>query len=242
MVPRRFGDRVRHRPLQHLAGRAVVRRLSAGRHRPAGERLRTNPAAPAPGACEAHQSAVESRRAEPLLHRRSRRDQQWLPPAAQPSLAIAADRFGTYVGGGITLFWSDMLGDHNLVTMAQVQGRISDFAALVAYGNRKSRLNWSVGAQQIPYILGGFGVYQDPNTGVFVEEIQRFKQTNRQLSGVVAYPFNRSDRVEVSAGLQQISYDYELKKHGFNLDGSVAFDSTIHLPVPPAATFEATRS
>src|SRR6266566_2755825 len=77
--------------------------------------------------------------------------------SAQPSLAIAADRFGTYVGGGITLFWSDMLGDHNLVTMAQVQGRISDFAALVAYGNRKSRLNWSVGAQQIPYILGGFG-------------------------------------------------------------------------------------
>src|SRR5881296_4143175 len=107
---------------------------------------------------------------------------------AQPSLAIAADRFGTYVGGGITLFWSDMLGDHNLVTMAQVQGRISDFAALVAYGNRKSRLNWSVGAQQIPYILGGFGAYQDPNTGVYVEEIRRFKQTNRSLSGVVAYP------------------------------------------------------
>ena len=159
---------------------------------------------------------------------------------AQPSLAIAADRFGTYVGGGITLFWSDMLGDHNLVTMAQVQGRISDFAALVAYGNRKSRLNWSVGAQQIPYILGGFGAYQDPNTGVYVEEIRRFKQTNRQLSGVVAYPFNRSDRLEVSEGLQQISYNDELQKHGFNLDGSVAFDSTIHFPVPPPVTFEAT--
>src|SRR3989449_5048031 len=159
---------------------------------------------------------------------------------AQPSLAIAADRVGTDVGGGITLFWSDMLGDHNLVTMAQVQGRISDFAALVAYGNRKSRLNWSVGAQQIPYILGGFGAYQDPNTGVFVEEIRRFKQTNRSLSGVVAYPLNRSDRVEMSGGLQQISYDDELQKHGFNLDGSVAFDSTIHFPVPPPVTFEAT--
>src|SRR6266576_123183 len=60
---------------------------------------------------------------------------------SQPSLAIAADRFGTYVGGGITLFWSDMLGNHNLVTMAQVQGRISDFAALVAYGNRRRRFN-----------------------------------------------------------------------------------------------------
>src|SRR5437773_1117143 len=105
---------------------------------------------------------------------------------SQPSLAIAADRFGTYVGGGITLYWSDMLGNHNLVTMAQVQGRISDFAALVAYGNRKSRLHWSVGAQQIPYILGGFGAYQHPDAAIFVEEIRRFKQTNRQLSGVVA--------------------------------------------------------
>ncbi|OLD84949.1 MAG: hypothetical protein AUG85_15055 [Gemmatimonadetes bacterium 13_1_20CM_4_66_11] len=161
---------------------------------------------------------------------------------AQPSLAIAADRFGTYVGGGITLYWSDMLGDHNLVTMAQVNGRVSDFAALVAYGNRKSRLNWSVGAQQIPYITGGFAAYQDPNTLVLVEEIERFKQTNRELSGIVSYPFNRSRRVELSAGLQQISFDHELQKHGFNPDGSVAFDSTIHFPVPGALTLATTSA
>src|SRR6266699_2056837 len=107
---------------------------------------------------------------------------------AQPSLAVAADRFGTYIGGGATLYWSDMLGDHNLVTMAQFQGRISDFAAATAYLNRKSRLNWAVGAQQIPYIFYGYAAYQDPN-GVIVEEIERFKQTNRGLNGVMAYPF-----------------------------------------------------
>jgi Tol biopolymer transport system component len=159
---------------------------------------------------------------------------------SQPSLAIAADRFGTYVGGGVTLYWSDMLGDHNLVTMAQVQGRISDFAALAAYVNRTSRLNWVVAAQQIPYIWGDIFAYQDPNTGLYVEEIHRIKQTNRGVSGLAAYPFNRSDRFEVSAGLQQISYDNELKKHGFNPDNSVAFDSTIHFPVPPAVTLETT--
>src|SRR6267378_3164829 len=158
---------------------------------------------------------------------------------SQPSLAVAADRFGTYIGGGATLYWSDMLGDHNLVTMAQFQGRISDFAAATAYLNRKSRLNWAVGVQQIPYIVYGYGVFQDPN-GIIVEEIQRFKQTSRGLNGVAAYPFNRSDRVEVSAGLQQISYDNELQKHGFNQDGSVAFDSTIHFPVPPPVTLGAT--
>jgi len=155
---------------------------------------------------------------------------------AQPSLAVAADRFGTYVGGGATLYWSDMLGDHNLVTLAQFQGRISDFAALVAYVNRKSRLNWSVAAQQVPYIWGNIFAGPDPTTGLYVEEIERIKQTNRGVSGVAAYPFNRSDRFEVSGGLQQISYDHELQKHGFNSDGSPAFDSTIHFAVPPPVT------
>ena len=151
---------------------------------------------------------------------------------AQPSLAVAADRFGTYVGGGITLYWSDMLGDHNLVTMAQVQGRISDFAALVAYANRKHRLNWMVGAQQIPYIY--YGVAQGFDAaGNYVEQVERFKQTNREISGIVAYPFNRSRRVELSTGLEQISYNDELRTTGFNpFTGEVVYDHKQNIPVP----------
>ena len=149
---------------------------------------------------------------------------------AQPSLAIAADRFGTYVGGGITLYWSDMLGDHNLVTMAQVQGRISDFAALVAYANQKRRLNWMVGAQQIPYIFGGVLAGFD-TAGNYVEQLERFKQTNREISGILAYPFNRSDRFELSTGLQQISYNYEIRTTGFNpLTGQVVYDNKFTFP------------
>ena len=157
---------------------------------------------------------------------------------SQPSLAIAADRFGTYVGGGITLYWSDMLGDHNLVTMAQVQGRISDFAALVAYANRKSRLNWMVGAQQIPYIYGG--VLQGYDTaGNYVEQVRRFKQTDRELSGIIAYPFNRSRRIEMSTGLEQISYNDEVRTTGFNpVTGQVVYDNKENLPVPASVTLE----
>src|SRR5467141_798344 len=133
---------------------------------------------------------------------------------AQPSLAIAADRFGTYVGGGITLYWSDMLGDHNLVTMAQLNGRVQDFAALVAYGNRKSRWNWTVGAEQIPYIFALAGVFD--SGGARIQRIERFKQTNRDVSGMVIYPFNRARRVEFSAGLQQISFTHEIQDIGYN--------------------------
>ena len=154
---------------------------------------------------------------------------------AQPSLAIAADRFGTYVGGGITLFWSDMLGDHNLVTMGQVNGRLKDWAALLAYGNRKHRLNWTVGVQQIPYVRIGYSppFYDDPNNPTaIIQQIERFKQTNSDLNGIVAYPFNRSLRVEASAGLERISWDDELQTRTYDLGGTQTDQQTEHLPVP----------
>ncbi|HWC72955.1 MAG TPA: BamA/TamA family outer membrane protein [Gemmatimonadales bacterium] len=153
---------------------------------------------------------------------------------AQPNLAVAADRFGTYVGGGITLYWSDMLGDHNLVTMAQVNGRISDFAALVGYQNRRRRLNWSIGAQVIPYIQGYFLNGYD-GAGNYVEQIERFKQTSREVSAVAAYPFNRSLRFEGSVSAQQISYSDEIQRVGYDpFTGNVVYDSTFHNPVPAA--------
>jgi len=161
---------------------------------------------------------------------------------SQPSLAIAADRFGTYVGGGVTLFWSDMLGDHNLVTMAQFQGRISDFAALVAYENRTKRLNWAVAAQQIPYIFGQFAQGFD-SAGNYVEQVERFKQTNRSFSGVAQYPFNRSRRLELSTGINQISYDDELRTTGYNPGtGQVVYDVKQKLPVPSSVTFESSTA
>ena len=158
---------------------------------------------------------------------------------AEPSLAIAADRFGTYIGGGITLYWSDMLGDHNLVTMAQVNGRISDFAGLLAYGNRKSRLNWMVGAQWIPYITGAFG-YGVDSLGNYVEQIERLKQTNRELSGIVAYPFNRSRRLEGSIGVSHISFSHEIRQTTYDFSGNVIDDRTIDLPAPGSLTLYST--
>jgi len=159
---------------------------------------------------------------------------------SQPSLAIAADKYGTYIGGGITLFWSDMLGDHNLVTMAQVNGRISDWAALVAYGNRKRRLNWLIGAQWIPYITGGFGYFQD-SAGNYVEQIERFKQTNREVSGILAYPLNRSRRIEGSLGVSQISFSRELRTTTYDpFSGAVIDDRTIDLPAPGGLTLYST--
>ena len=55
---------------------------------------------------------------------------------SRPYLTAGNDRFGTYIGGGASAFWSDMLGRHNLSTMFQINGGFKDIAALVGYTNR----------------------------------------------------------------------------------------------------------
>ncbi|MGH7699460.1 MAG: BamA/TamA family outer membrane protein [Gemmatimonadales bacterium] len=148
---------------------------------------------------------------------------------AQPSLAVAADRFGTYIGGGATLYWSDMLGDHNLITMAQVSGS-TDFlnvAALLGYENRKSRWNWGAVVQQIPFLQGFLYFDQVAGEDVFVEEV--FRQTNRQAVGFVAYPLSRVRRVEFQAGALNSSFDR--RKRAFSLfTGQQVYDSTVSSP------------
>jgi outer membrane protein assembly factor BamA len=99
-----------------------------------------------------------------------------------------------------------------------------------------------VAAEQIPYIQAGFAQFYD-STGAFVQEILRNKLTQRALTGGVAYPFSRSQRVEFTAGLEQYSYASEIRFTGFDPNtGAVLYDSTHHLPVPGALTLETTSA
>ncbi|HEX9705412.1 MAG TPA: BamA/TamA family outer membrane protein [Gemmatimonadales bacterium] len=155
---------------------------------------------------------------------------------AQPSLAIAADRFGTYLGGGATLYWSDMLSDHNLVTMAQASGSFEHFnlAALLAYENRTHRWNWGAAISQTPYLYGGIAAGNGTVNGqpAYIEQVEIFRQVNRQALGYVAYPFNRVRRVEFQGGVQHISYDHYRTTRGFSLgSGQLIYDSTENFPV-----------
>lgn len=152
---------------------------------------------------------------------------------SEPSLAFAVDRFGTYIGGGASLFWSDMMGNHNLVTMLEFQGSFQDIAALVAYSNLKRRLNWGVAVQQVPYLWGGFAVTAGPTRDTYTESIFRFRQINRDVSGFASYPFNRVQRAEFGASLRNVSFHSEVQS--FIIDrfsGGVLADEKRSLPAP----------
>ncbi len=160
---------------------------------------------------------------------------------SQPSLAVGADRFGTYVGGGLTLYWSDMLGDQNLATMLQIEGSFSNLAALVAYQNTKHRLNWAIAVEQIPYIQGGYSLYSNPGGDTTFEQLLLLREINREADFLVAYPFSQVRRVEFALGVRNISFSAQQELIGYQSIGGVPvagplFDSTTNLPAPSALT------
>lgn len=139
----------------------------------------------------------------------------------QPYLAAGTDPYSTYVGGGISLFWSDMLGHYNLGTAVQVNSAFTNSVGdvfkntgvQVAFQNLKHRWNWGVSAGQMPYLTGAFasGLAQVDGIIVGVEEQLIFRQIERGVSGVAAYPFNRVHRVEFTGGYTNITFDRQLR-------------------------------
>jgi hypothetical protein len=160
-----------------------------------------------------------------------------LTAVGQPSLVAGTSEFGTYVGGGLSLYWTDQLGNRNLITGLQVNGGIKDVTALVGYQNMAHRLNWGAAVQQVPYLTGAFaaGIADVNGQPLYVEQQLLNRQTDRTLQGFVSYPFNTARRVELSAGYSNISFDSELRTQGFDpITGDQVLDTKEDLPAGSA--------
>jgi hypothetical protein len=159
---------------------------------------------------------------------------------AQPYLAVGADRFGTFVAGGTSLFFSDMLGDHNLALTLQGNGRFrsfTDFSAIIGYQNRSKRLNWGVVAEQLPLDTASFSVAQgtlSDGTPVEVDQQILFREVHRVLGAVGAYPLNRVDRFEMQADFRNIRFEAEQTLDIFSLQtGQQLSEQVTNLPTVP---------
>ncbi len=158
----------------------------------------------------------------------------------QPSVGVGVDRYGTNIGGGVGLYWTDMLGNNNLTTVLQIQSyrsfRFADITALVAYLNTKSRWNWGGSISQIPYILRGYQAgYKNVNgEPAYIEQEIISREITRDVSGVVLFPFSQVMRVEFSAGFQNISFQNERTTQAVSLNtGELIVDKTEDLGNPP---------
>ncbi len=155
----------------------------------------------------------------------------------RPSLVAGSNQFGTFVGGGASLYFSDLLGNHNLITGLQVNGGLKDVSALVAYYNLSNRLNWGGAIQQVPYVTGGYaaGTADVDGEPAFVEQQLLVRQTNRDIIGTVSYPFSEVQRIDLGAGFSNISFDRELHTRAVSLQtGELLIDDEEDLGAPSA--------
>jgi Tol biopolymer transport system component len=158
-----------------------------------------------------------------------------LDGAVQPTVAAGVDRFGGYAGGGLALFFSDTLGNHELITAIQATSRFDEFGGAVAYFNRTHRWNWGIIGEQTPYVTGGYGQFFDTLNGqlVIADVEERIIQINRGVTGLLQYPFSRAQRVEVSGGFRNISFSGRRDTRYFSpFTGQQVAEERVDLPTP----------
>jgi Tol biopolymer transport system component len=156
-----------------------------------------------------------------------------LDHVTQPTVGVGFDRFGAFAQGGIAFLFSDMLGDHSLITALQVSGEIQDIGGGAFYVNRRGRWNWGALVDRTPYVTGGFSSGFVGNT--FVEQEFRFREINHGLTGIAQYPLSRVQRVEFSGGVRRISFDREVRVRQFDpFTGRLISEDRTDLPSPDA--------
>ncbi len=150
----------------------------------------------------------------------------------QVRVGVVADRYSTYLGGGVHMLWGDMLGNRRLAVDAQVNGGIEDIGAQVTYQLLKHRTNLSFMAAHIPFRSMAVRYGRDSTTvgderveawrtGLLRERI--FLERAALLS---EYPLSRYRRIEAGLGYSHLSYDREWQEI-LVYEGSVV-DSWIH--------------
>jgi hypothetical protein len=118
---------------------------------------------------------------------------------------------GSYFGGGISLLFSDTLGNHLLGVGAEINGGLKDIGAGVNYVNRTHRWNWGVFGQRAPYLSGTAREFLDRSNNTIVQQIDRFRETDHEIGAMTAYPLSRVSRVEFAASVRHIGFSREIE-------------------------------
>lgn len=120
-------------------------------------------------------------------------------------VGVNNNQFGNYTGlqGGISMIFSDLLGNNQLFTQFSLNGEIKDFGGQATYINRTHRLAYGVGLSHIPLRTGyqsqEIAQLQDQNGNVFdalKRETNIIRIFDENLNLFVHYPFSTTLRLE----------------------------------------------
>ena len=151
-----------------------------------------------------------------------------------PTIGVGYDPYyGAYGGGGIAGYWSDMLGWHNIMAMANVSSRLMDSQAMIAYQNSKGRLNWGAVVQRMPLVYGDYAESTDGAN--YIEQEILYRQIYYQVGAFASYPFSPFSRFELSGGYTYIQFNNVIytSEYDYNTGQPIFVDQRTDLPSPP---------
>ena len=105
------------------------------------------------------------------------------------------------MAGGVTFLFGDQLSDKQIGVGIQANGQVQDIGGQVVYQNLKSRWNYGMGLEHIPYLFGYLANF-GPNGAALI--FQRIFVD--QFSAMTAYPFSSTRRIEFSGGATRLGY------------------------------------
>ncbi len=125
----------------------------------------------------------------------------------QAFVGASVSSYGSGIAGGLSMLFSDLLGNHKLGVAAQVSGSIEDLGGQIQYLNQANRINWGFGAGHFSYLTADSLYGPDPqadNTDEYTYILERTFVDRLNL--MADYPFSANRRLEVGLGATRYSF------------------------------------
>ena len=131
----------------------------------------------------------------------------------QPYVSSGGGAFGTFVRGGGSLLFGDMLGDRRFGAAVQIGNRLHDAAVAARFLNQSRRWNWGAIAELEPTLqrYRRSEMIEHDGQPAVLKEADYLQRMQLHAAGLVAYPFSRGLRVEFTGGVRSASYHRDLR-------------------------------
>lgn len=137
-------------------------------------------------------------------------DRLRLESISQPYVGAATgNTFGGALRASFGFSFGDMLKDRQLHSLFRVGTDADDFAAQIAYLNRRHRLNWGVTAGFLPSRFFGARRSVDREGALVTRETTSLRYLHQWATLSAWYSLNRSQRVEFGAGVRRTGFEWQ---------------------------------
>jgi Tol biopolymer transport system component len=136
-----------------------------------------------------------------------------LETIGQPYMSSGGGPFGTFVRAGGALMFGDMLGERRLGAALQIGNHLRDSAFEFRFLNQERRWNWGAIGELAPGLrrYRRFGDVEYDGQPALLKQTDYLQRMQMRMAGLVAYPFNRGLRLELTAGVRHAMYHRELR-------------------------------